>query len=126
MRVHNPEQFAAVILGHDQGWSGADVQRTLASGQNQQVRLRTHIPVHVAYFTTWVEEDGSLATFGDWYGHDRLLELALTGQTALLAKEVAIASAKAREVAPDPGLRDSTPNFLPSLPNFLSQMFGGN
>jgi hypothetical protein len=113
-----------VILGHDQGWSGGDVQQAIASGQNEQVRLRTHIPVHVAYFTAWVGDDGSLSTFGDWYGHDRLLELALTGQTALLSKEVAIANARA--AAPDPGLQDSLPNFLPNLPNFLSQVFGGN
>ena len=119
MRVHNPDQFAAVILGHDQGWGPSDVQRAIANGQNQQVRLQTHIPVHVAYFTAWVQEDGSLSTFGDWYGHDRRLELALTGQTALLAQEVAIANAKANAVAPDPGLQDSAPNFL-------SLLFGGN
>ena len=119
MRVQNPDQFAAVLLAHDQGWSNADVERAIANNQNQQVRLQTHIPVHVAYFTAWVQEDGSLATFGDWYGHDRRLELALTGQTALLAREVAIANAKANAVAPDPGLSDSAPNFL-------SLLFGGN
>jgi len=119
MRVHNPEQLAAILLGHDQGWSAADVERAIADGQNQQVRLQTHIPVHVAYFTAWVQEDGTLSTFGDWYGHDRRLELALTGQTELLAQEVAIANAKAKEVAPDPGIEDSAPNFL-------SLLFGGN
>ena len=119
MRVQNPDQFAAVLLAHDQGWSKADVERAIANNQNQQVRLQTHIPVHVAYFTAWVQEDGALATFGDWYGHDRRLELALTGQPALLAREVAIANAKANAVAPDPGLSDSAPNFL-------SLLFGGN
>ena len=119
MRVHNPDQFAAVILGHDQGWSHADVQNAIATGQNQQVRLQTHIPVHVAYFTAWVEEDGSLATFNDIYGHDHRLQLAMSGQTDQLAREVAIANAKARAVPPDPGISDSAPNFL-------SLLFGNN
>jgi len=119
MRVHNPDQFAAVILGHDQGWAKADVDRAIADEQNQQVRLQTHIPVHVAYFTAWVQEDGTLATYGDWYGHDHRLVLALTGQKAELAQEVAALNAKAKFVAPDPGLQDSQPNFL-------SVLFGGN
>ena len=88
MRVRNPDQFAAVILGHDKGWTIADVQRAIQSGENQQVKLTSPIPVHVAYFTAWVQSDGSLATFGDWYGHDQRMALALNGQTQLLAAEV--------------------------------------
>ncbi len=118
MRVQNPDQFAAVLLEHDQGWSQSDVQRAIGSGGNQQVRLQKHIPVHVAYFTAWVQDDGKLATFSDWYGHDRRLALALNGKTALLAQEVAIAN-RAPKAAPDPGFQDSTPNFL-------QQLFGGN
>ena len=117
MRVHNPQEFARVLLEHDQGWGEADIQRAVAGG-NQQVRLQKPIPVHVAYFTAWVQDDGSLSTFGDWYGHDRRLALALNGKTELLAQEVAIANRKAK-AAPDPGLQDSAPNFL-------QQLFGGN
>ena len=107
MRVHNPDQFAAVLLEHDQGWSQGDVARAIATGGNQGVRLQTPIPVHVAYFTSWVQDDGTLSTFGDWYGHDRRMALALNGKTDLLAKEVAVANAKAKAAAPDPGLNDN-------------------
>ena len=107
MRVHNPDQFAAVLLAHDQGWSPADVARAIANGQNQPVRLLTRIPVHVAYFTAWVQDDGTLSTFGDWYGHDRRMALALNGKTELLAQEVAVANRKAKAAAPDPGLNDN-------------------
>jgi L,D-transpeptidase YcbB len=122
MRVHNPQEFARVLLEHDQGWDQSDVQRAVAEGSNQQVRLQKPIPVHVAYFTAWVQDDGSLSTFGDWYGHDRRLAMALNGKTELLAQEVAVAKRKAQtlaQAAPDPGFQDSAPNFLQLL-------FGGN
>ncbi len=119
MRVHNPQEFAAILLEHDQGWGQSDVQRAVAGG-NQQVRLQKPIPVHVAYFTAWVQDDGSLSTFGDWYGHDHRLALALNGKMDQLAQEVAIANQKAKAAAaPDPGFQDSAPNFL-------QQLFGGN
>jgi len=121
MRVRNPTSFATVLLEHDQGWGPEDVQRAVADGNNQQVRLQKPIPVHVTYFTAWVQEDGSLATYGDWYGHDRRLALALHGQMEQLAQEVAIANAKPK-AAPDPGLQDSASNFPPNL---LQQLFGG-
>ena len=118
MRVQNPDQFATVLLEHDQGWTAADVRRAIDEGGNQQVRLQKPIPVHVTYFTAWVQDDGSLSTFGDWYGHDRRLTLALNGKTAELAQEVAAANSKPK-AAPDPGFQDSAPNFL-------QQLFGGN
>ena len=105
MRVHNPEQLAALLLEHDQGWSKADVERAIADGGNQQVRLQKQIPVHVTYFTAWVQADGSVSTFGDWYGHDNRLALALNGKTALLAQEVAVSNRK-QKPAPDPGFHD--------------------
>ncbi len=116
MRVHNPQEFARILLEHDQGWGQSDIERAVAGG-NQQVRLQKPIPVHVAYFTAWVQDDGSLSTFGDWYGHDRRLALALNGKMDLLAQEVEIANRKPK-AAPDPGLQDSAPNFL-------QQLFGG-
>ncbi len=121
MRVRNPMSFATTLLEHDQGWGPDDVQRAVSDGNNQQVRLQKPIPVHVTYFTAWVQEDGSVSTFGDWYGHDRRLALALNGKTELLAQEraqeVALAIKKPK-VAPDPGFQDS-------MPNFLEQLFGG-
>jgi murein L,D-transpeptidase YcbB/YkuD len=117
MRVQNPDHFAAVILGHDKGWTLADVERAIENGGNQQVQLGSKIPVHVTYFTAWVQPDGSVSTYGDWYGHDRRLALALNGQTELLAREVALANA-AQKVAPDPGFNDSTPNG--GLPSYFN------
>jgi murein L,D-transpeptidase YcbB/YkuD len=97
MRVRNPVRLAEIIMAKDKGWSPADVARALASG-NQQVYLTTKIPVHVTYFTTWVEDDGSLTIRGDFYGHDRRVASALKGEPISLASEEAVAERAASRI----------------------------
>ena len=77
MRVQNPDQLAGVILRHDQNWSRARTVSALETGYNQHVRLRQKVPVHITYFTLRVNEDGSVTTFGDLYGHDGRMAAAL-------------------------------------------------
>ncbi|HUU24602.1 MAG TPA: L,D-transpeptidase family protein [Methyloceanibacter sp.] len=79
MRVQNPDQFAAVILEHDKNWSQARTQSAFQTGYDQHVGLNRHVPVYITYFTMWVNEDGSIKTFGDLYGHDRRMAGALLG-----------------------------------------------
>jgi murein L,D-transpeptidase YcbB/YkuD len=75
--VQNPDQFAAVILKHDQGWSQARTYSALDTGYDQQVRLRQRIPVYITYFTLKVNPDGTVSTYGDLYGHDARMAAAL-------------------------------------------------
>jgi hypothetical protein len=37
--------------------------------------------VHITYFTLWVNDDGSVSTFGDLYGHDARIAAALFGDS---------------------------------------------
>lgn len=80
MRVQNPDQLADVLLGHDQNWSPAKVSAALANGYDQHVKLDHQIPVYVTYFTDWVNDDGSVSTFSDIYGHDARMSAALLGK----------------------------------------------
>jgi L,D-transpeptidase YcbB len=41
------------------------------------VPLKQKIPVYVTYFTLKVNPDGSVATYGDLYGHDTRMAAAL-------------------------------------------------
>lgn len=67
MRVRNPRKLAEAILG----WSKAKVDRTIASGvENKAQPVDPPIPVHVMYFTAWVNGSGNLQIFRDVYGHD--------------------------------------------------------
>jgi murein L,D-transpeptidase YcbB/YkuD len=80
MRVQNPDQLAAVLLKHDQGWTQGRVASAIANGYDQHTKLKQKIPVYITYFTAWVNHDGSLATFGDVYGHDARMAAALFGR----------------------------------------------
>jgi len=41
------------------------------------VALQHRIPVYITYFTLKVNDDGSISTYGDIYGHDSRMAAAL-------------------------------------------------
>ena len=77
MRVQNPDQLAAALLKEDQGWSYGRVASAIQGGPDQHIALREKIPVYITYFTLRVNDDGSISTFGDIYGHDARMAAAL-------------------------------------------------
>jgi L,D-transpeptidase YcbB len=77
MRVQNPDQFAAVLLKHDRGWSEARTESAMDEGYDSHVALQQKIPVYITYFTLKVNEDGSLTSYSDIYGHDARMAAAL-------------------------------------------------
>jgi L,D-transpeptidase YcbB len=79
VRVENPEQLATILLDHDQGWSASRVASAVQNGYDQHVVLNHKVPVHITYFTLWVNDDGSMSTFVDLYGHDAQMATALFG-----------------------------------------------
>jgi murein L,D-transpeptidase YcbB/YkuD len=87
MRVRDPLKFAEMLLGEDQGWSMSRIVQTASAGpQNNEIRLKKRVPIHVTYFTAWVEEDGKLKTFSDIYGHENRINLGLEGKAHLIAQ----------------------------------------
>lgn len=70
VRVQNPREFAAVILG----WDAAEVDQHIATPKSETVRLKEKIPVHLTYFTAWPDEDGKMRYFEDIYGRDKAME----------------------------------------------------
>jgi len=77
MRVQNPDQLAATLLKHDQGWTAGRVASAIQTGYDTHVALNQKIPVYITYFTLRVNDDGSISTFGDLYGHDARMAAAL-------------------------------------------------
>jgi L,D-transpeptidase YcbB len=82
MRVQNPQQLALLLLHHDQGWSQAQIESAL-DGEDNHIQLKTHIPVYITYFTLKVNDDGSISTFNDIYGHDARMAAALSGKAVI-------------------------------------------
>ena len=81
MRVQNPDQFATVLLKHDQDWTAGRVNSAMHQGVDaNKILLKQTIPVYTTYFTAVVDEDGSLKQYRDLYGHDRRMVAALNGR----------------------------------------------
>lgn len=78
IRVQNPRRFAEIMLAEGNGLDEDGVADAVARGG--EVKLKSPIPVHTAYFTAVADDDGHVATFGDLYGHDSRLSAALTGR----------------------------------------------
>jgi murein L,D-transpeptidase YcbB/YkuD len=81
VRVQSPEQLAAILLEYDQAWSAARVKSAIQNGHDQHVPLSHKVPVHITYFTLWANDDGSISSFGDLYGHDARMAEALVGDS---------------------------------------------
>lgn len=77
MRVMDPMGFADVILAREpNGWNAARLKK-LIGGPERKVDLPVHIPVHITYFTAWLDEAGNLQVRDDLYGHDGRIAAAL-------------------------------------------------
>ncbi|MFM8746922.1 MAG: murein L,D-transpeptidase [Aestuariivirga sp.] len=72
VRVQNPREFAAVVLG----WNAGEVAAHIASKGSETIKLKTKLPVYIAYFTAWPDSAGNMRYFNDIYGRDKAMETA--------------------------------------------------
>jgi murein L,D-transpeptidase YcbB/YkuD len=87
LRVRNPMQLAEIILDHDKGWDKERIRQLVKSGPlDNEVELEKKVPIHLAYFTAWVDDDGKLKTFADIYGHEKRVTQALDGDWKKIVK----------------------------------------
>jgi murein L,D-transpeptidase YcbB/YkuD len=84
IRVRNPRALADLVFNEDRGLSPAQISASFmgASRPNNKVDLNRDIDVHNIYFTVVANEDGTLRSFNDIYGHDRRIAMALEGTPA--------------------------------------------
>ena len=73
VRVHNPREFAAVLLG----WSQDKVAKNIAQPDSHSVNLLQKVPVYLTYFTAWPTADGKIMYYNDIYGRDAAMAKAL-------------------------------------------------
>ncbi len=68
VRVENPAQLAEILMGGaGRGWTEAKV-RSLLGDKERYFSLPTPAPVHLEYFTAFVDENGTLRERSDVYG----------------------------------------------------------
>jgi len=78
IRVEDPVGLASFVLGNNSGWTPERIKQAMGAGKSSFVRLSEPIPVVIAYSTVMAKTDGNISFYPDVYGHDRLLEQALS------------------------------------------------
>ncbi len=79
VRMERPQNFAAVLLAEDKGWSASQVKDLWDNAVNKPVAIDHKIPVHMVYFTAVVDGAGKVSSFGDLYGLDNKMAAAMFG-----------------------------------------------
>ena len=77
IRLADPHAFAYHLLERQSDDPVGQFQTILASGNETYLHLEQHIPVHLTYWTAWVESDGHLQTRPDIYGRNAILSRAI-------------------------------------------------
>lgn len=87
LRLRNPLEVAKIVLDYDKGWDGAKIDDLAKRGpMNNEIPMEKRIRMHLAYFTMWVADDGTLKTYSDIYGHEKRVTQALEGRWDQIAK----------------------------------------
>lgn len=84
VRLQDPRGMAAAVLGT----TVSHVSSKINIGKNNAEKLKSKIPVYVAYFTAWPNKDGEVEYFTDIYGRDKHLLKAITKVTAMRGEAV--------------------------------------
>ena len=76
IRVAKARDLAITILKEDSTWTPERVDAAMHAGKETIYSLKNKIPVYIAYFTAWVDEQGQVNFYKDVYDRDaRLAEL---------------------------------------------------
>ena len=70
IRVEKPVELAEYVLRGRPGWDRDRVVTAMRRKEEQTVHLEDPLPVHIGYWTVWVNEDGTITDFDDPYGLD--------------------------------------------------------
>lgn len=73
VRVEKARELAVMITGEDGNWSPEKVDAKMNAGKESTYMLKKKIPVYIAYFTAWADENGNVAFFDDIYKRDSRL-----------------------------------------------------
>jgi murein L,D-transpeptidase YcbB/YkuD len=75
IRLENPMALAQYVLRDNPNWTTEKIAAAMNAGEEHAVPLKEHLPVHIGYFTAWVNPDGSVTYTDDPYGLDEVQKL---------------------------------------------------
>jgi murein L,D-transpeptidase YcbB/YkuD len=77
IRIEKPLELAVYVLRENQRWTQESITAIIERRREQAIKLPAPLPVHLLYWTAWVEADGIVHFREDIYQRDTLLENAL-------------------------------------------------
>src|SRR5690606_3615573 len=77
VRLEKPVDLAEWLLERDPAWPRERIEQAIADGATLRIPLRNSIPVIIAYWTSFVDADGTVEFRNDIYGRDIRLLAAL-------------------------------------------------
>ncbi len=84
IRLDDPHEFAYHLLERQTDDPQGLFHRILNTGQETQLDLEEHIPVHLTYWTAWVDDDGGLNFRDDVYGRNARLGQAIRARGVVM------------------------------------------
>lgn len=73
VRIERAQALAQWVLKDDPEWDERQILEAMHAGVETHVKLIQPLPVHIVYFTAWVDEVGAVRFEPDVYGHDSKL-----------------------------------------------------
>lgn len=70
IRLERPLELAELLLAANPSWNRAAIDRAIGTGKETLVRLPKGVPVHLLYWTAWVDADDILQLRDDIYSRD--------------------------------------------------------
>ena len=70
VRVEKAKELANKILEGDKNWNAKKIDDAMNAGTEKHYTLNHKIPVYIAYFTAWADENGNVSFYQDIYKRD--------------------------------------------------------
>jgi murein L,D-transpeptidase YcbB/YkuD len=68
--VEQPFELAELLLAGQGGWDSAKLESAISRGTNRGIAIERPLPVHLVYWTAWVDEAGRTQFRNDIYNRD--------------------------------------------------------
>jgi murein L,D-transpeptidase YcbB/YkuD len=88
IRVENPLQLVELLFNDPVRWNSAGIQKQLANGRTENIKLPVKVPVLLAYWTVDLNTDGRVTFKPDVYGYDSPVLRLLNQPSKLPALEL--------------------------------------
>ncbi|MFP4258775.1 MAG: murein L,D-transpeptidase [Desulfovermiculus sp.] len=88
IRLEQPLRLALNLLEPDPQWDAPALREVLESKETRIVRLVRPVPVHLLYWTAWVNDSGQVNFREDIYNRDRKLKAALVRKSPVSGEQI--------------------------------------